>query len=239
MTMPTEHPSLPNANGKNRAKRKPMPEQKGHNTSDASLPKDHSTPPAETANEEIVKVQADAIQNIAGAGYVSAVVSSAIGDGYDPNSFIEYRDELLRQCGEPTDPLVIMMIEQIALAFHAIGGLRLKSVLAKSPEVAIAFSDAGTRLLAEFRRCVLALEDYRVRGTVRQSAEKSRGDGKEGSPAPQNGKNSRRMVDKKATGVKQPNNGNGSAHPWPLNRMQFPTPVESLPVGETIGCGEG
>jgi hypothetical protein len=77
-----------------------------------------------------------------------------------------FRDALLTDSGAPTDPVEVMLIEQIASAHLNIGSLQFKAANADSIEVARAFGTLAAELLAEFRRLCLALQSYRV--TARQ-----------------------------------------------------------------------
>ena len=80
----------------------------------------------------------------------------------DLAGFKVYRDRLLADCGSPTDPIEVMMIEQIALAHMNIGRLQFNSATARSIEAARAYGSMATQLLGEFRRTASALKDYRT-----------------------------------------------------------------------------
>ncbi len=85
--------------------------------------------------------------------------------GIAADAFVEYRDQLLADCGAPDDPLVVMLIEQVAMAHINIARLHVKSAVAGSCVEAVAYEAAAARLLTELRRSVLVLEDLKVRGT--------------------------------------------------------------------------
>lgn len=61
-----------------------------------------------------------------------------------------------------------MLVEQIALAHHNIGRLHVQAARAETIQQANAYNSAAARLLAEFRRSVLALKSYREPPTTRQ-----------------------------------------------------------------------
>ena len=90
--------------------------------------------------------------------------------GIEADAFVEYRDQLLADCGAPDDPLVIMLIEQVAMAHFNIARLHVKSAVAGSCVEAVAYEAAAARLLTELRRSVLVLEDLKVRGTGKARA---------------------------------------------------------------------
>lgn len=79
----------------------------------------------------------------------------------DVASYRIYRDRLLADYGDPKDPIVIMLVEQLALAHLNCGQLFYKASSASSVECASAYLAATTRLMAEFRRTALALPAYR------------------------------------------------------------------------------
>jgi hypothetical protein len=80
----------------------------------------------------------------------------------DCYAFKTYRDRLVADCGNPTDPIEVMMIEQIALAHMSIGRLQFNSATAGSIEAARTYGAMATQLLGEFRRTALALKGYRT-----------------------------------------------------------------------------
>jgi hypothetical protein len=79
----------------------------------------------------------------------------------DTLSYKKFRDKLLADSGNPTDPIEIMIIEQIALAHMNIGRLQFRSSTAESVEQAKAYGSMAAQLLGEFRRTALALQAFR------------------------------------------------------------------------------
>ncbi len=72
-----------------------------------------------------------------------------------------FRDRLVVDCGSPTDPIEVMLIEQLALAHLNVGQLHHKGATAGSVECAGVYLAAGARLMAEFRRSALCSKEYR------------------------------------------------------------------------------
>ena len=72
-----------------------------------------------------------------------------------------YRDELLREMGDPTDPLERMLIEQAAVGNVMV--MQLHALAAQSGNAVEAgiFVAAAARLMAELRRMILAVREYR------------------------------------------------------------------------------
>jgi hypothetical protein len=75
--------------------------------------------------------------------------------------FKTYRDQLLAECGRPTDPIEIMLLEEFVWAHHRLGQLHAEAANAKSADLIEAFNGAATKLMAELRRSALALREYR------------------------------------------------------------------------------
>jgi len=126
--------------------------------------------PVEPTIEEIIAQQAVNLKDVAGASQMYIAVSSSIAPDISTEAFKIYRQKLLEQAGSPTDPIEIMLIEQIALAHFHIGRLHLRSCSTADGLLSVAFADAATRLTAEFRRSALALEDYRAKQIARRQA---------------------------------------------------------------------
>jgi hypothetical protein len=82
-------------------------------------------------------------------------------DSLDIHIVRGYRDELLREMGDPADPLERMMIEQAAVA-HVVS-LQLLSFVAscKTPAETNLYAASAARLMAELRRMILGVREYR------------------------------------------------------------------------------
>ena len=81
----------------------------------------------------------------------------------DALAYKKFRDRLLADCGNPTDPVEIMMVEQLALAHLNVGRLHFKSATAEDLESARTYGALAIGLAGEFRRTALALRSYRVK----------------------------------------------------------------------------
>ncbi len=79
----------------------------------------------------------------------------------DALAFKKFRDRLLADCGSPTDPIEVMMIEQLALAHLNTGRLHHRAATADSLEAARVYGTTAILLMGEFRRGALALKSYR------------------------------------------------------------------------------
>jgi hypothetical protein len=81
--------------------------------------------------------------------------------GLDVAGYRLYCDQIIADSGDPEDPILIMLLEQLALAHLNIGQLFGKVSSASSVECAGAYLAASTRLMAEFRRSAMAIPAYR------------------------------------------------------------------------------
>jgi hypothetical protein len=72
-----------------------------------------------------------------------------------------YVQKFLADAGDPTDPVERLLVEQIILAHHNIARLYAKSASSELALDAERYASVAARLLAEFRRAVLALKTYR------------------------------------------------------------------------------
>jgi hypothetical protein len=141
----------------------------------------------ELSPEVTAVLQAVNLREVTAAGFLYWAVSTSLSDGISTVAFKVYRDKLLEDAGSPSDPIEVMMIEQLALAHFNIGRLQIKSCGSESPQLQVAYSDAATRLLGEFRRCTLALEDLRAKRAPRREQSAHTDNPKPEPPAQSNG----------------------------------------------------
>jgi hypothetical protein len=80
----------------------------------------------------------------------------------DTAAFKIFRDRLLADAGNPSDPIEVMMIEQIVLAHMNIGRLQFKSATSDSLDAAKVYGGLAIQLLGEFRRTCLGLQALRT-----------------------------------------------------------------------------
>jgi hypothetical protein len=78
----------------------------------------------------------------------------------DLASFRHFRDRMLEDYGGPSDPITVLLIEQIVMAHMNIGLLYFKASTAGSTECTTSYLAASARLLGELRRTALALPIY-------------------------------------------------------------------------------
>ena len=104
---------------------------------------------------------ADVVENLTAPGVLSILAGKIFKDQIPTPSYQLYRDQFLAGCGQPSDPLERMMLEQQVWAHFRIGGLHAQAAVAESPEHVELFTAAATKIMAEFRRMSLAIREYR------------------------------------------------------------------------------
>jgi hypothetical protein len=94
---------------------------------------------------------------------VPASMATAIRiDQISSRGYRAYLDRLLRDASNPTDPIEVMLLEQLAMTHFRIAQLHSKAGQAQGIEAEKMFSSAAARLLGEFRRTALAIRVYRA-----------------------------------------------------------------------------
>jgi hypothetical protein len=114
------------------------------------------------------KAEQDAmnIKDDTGAAYLYGSLAPLFGQQIDQKAYRVYLDRLMRDAGNPSDPLERMIVEQLALCHHAIGRLHVKAAGSRSVQETTAYTAAAARLMAEHRRSTLALQTYRTPAPV-------------------------------------------------------------------------
>ena len=219
----------------------PVPDDSGkslHVFEEPSQPAKESRPTRSQADSQavqewITRYRAANLQGKAAAGYLYVIAQQMLGKNIDVDTYCEYRNGFLRACGDPQDPIEVLMVEQLLLAHHSIGRLHCQSALAQHPDLAVAFSNAAARLAGELRRTAVALATYREksRPTFNEAP------GVAGRIAPEPQQEPERRSQKKQSGSKQGSNG---VVPQCLReRMQPPIPAGSRRAAATGPNGEG
>ncbi len=113
-----------------------------------------------------VRRKAGIIRNLAFPAAMAASVP--IGKDVGGAAFKVFKDGLLREAGSPSDPVEIMLLEQLTMAHLRVGQLHAQVETAKSIEAAKVFSMAAVRLTGELRRLALALKQYREPSAKKQ-----------------------------------------------------------------------
>lgn len=121
-------------------------------------------PPAATEpprSPEATKQLAAKLRVGASAAYLTETAFKAFVPSQPDSVSHAYLESLLRDAGATQDPVEQMLIEQIVFAHHAIGMLHKRAASAPELDQIEVYHAAAARLLAEFRRSVLALKKYR------------------------------------------------------------------------------
>lgn len=122
------------------------------------------TPPATFTQEPTYSptAQAAIIKNT----LFASLMTTAVGDYemFTAAAFEAFIKELIREYGNSGDRLEQMQIEQLALAHYRIADLHAQAAGAKDARAVEAYTGAATRLMAEFRRQVMAIRRARQIG---------------------------------------------------------------------------
>jgi len=94
--------------------------------------------------------------------YFYGSLTACHGEKIGPEAYKTYVVQLLKEAGDPSDPVERMLVEQLALAHHNVGRLHIEAARAEGLEQAKAFNAAAARLMNEFRHSALALKSYRA-----------------------------------------------------------------------------
>ena len=120
-------------------------------------------PAEELTPEQKVMVRlnrkATIIRDLAFPAAMSAAVPVAKSIGTAAHK--AYQDWFVRMAGNPSDPVEIVLLQQITLAHHRVALLHAQAEQTKSYEATKIYSTAATRLTGEVRRLALALKQYR------------------------------------------------------------------------------
>lgn len=125
---------------------------------------------AEAIHEAYSKYRPNAlaIQETSASVVLATCMSGSFGKFISSCGFKAYRDSVLQASGQPSDPLEIMMIEQLLICHHRVGDLHVNASQATTAEEAAIYNAAAVRLMGEFRRTTLALREYRTPVVPRQ-----------------------------------------------------------------------
>ena len=72
-----------------------------------------------------------------------------------------FLDEMIQESGNPSDPLEIMLLEQMAMCHHYSIQMQAMSKKAEGIEAIELYLSSAARLSGEFRKTALALKEYR------------------------------------------------------------------------------
>jgi hypothetical protein len=106
--------------------------------------------------------QARAIQETANSAVLATCIGKFFGKEFGSCAFKAYHDNVLEAAGQPTDPIEVMLVEQLLMAHHRIGDLHSLAASATKTDAAAIYNAAAVRLMGEFRKTSLALRDYRT-----------------------------------------------------------------------------
>ena len=93
---------------------------------------------------------------------VAAALSGGVSEVVGVGGFQKFREGILKDLGDPKDPLEVMLIDQLCWLHFRAGQILVASADSKLPaDQAAVLTAAATRVIAEFRKTALALCEYR------------------------------------------------------------------------------
>ena len=134
------------------------------NVTTPEAPQPASSPEADAAVHQARiqrhAVQADAIHRTV----FPACMATALGldQHFDASGYAAYVQNLLDDTGVQHDPIQRMLVEQLALAHLRIAQLHAQANQSKELEAIKLYTAAAARLLGEFRRTALAVQQART-----------------------------------------------------------------------------
>jgi hypothetical protein len=127
----------------------------------AAPPPDGETPAIEPVDEtQLAGVLAQNLETMASALYFYGS-SGRIFPQLGTTACISYMTAMVEATGDPADPLERLLVEQLVQINHAVGRLLVKAAHVGTPEGSSLMHAAAARLLAEYRKGLLALKEYR------------------------------------------------------------------------------
>jgi hypothetical protein len=103
----------------------------------------------------------DKIRQLAAASCLEVTCGDPWKELVGERSFVGQHDQIIRDSGRPTDPVEIMLLEQIHVVFHHCLVLQRRMMTTDSLDGVKIYGSAVSSLLAEFRRLTGALQNYR------------------------------------------------------------------------------
>ena len=130
-------------------------------TTSPQMPERRKVSTSPEADAEQVERAALNLRFRTGAAYLSAEFKGIPSSTLPLESLEVYLQQLMEDAGQPSDPVVRIMLEQLAMAHHKIGRLNRLSAEATTLDEAKVNDAASACLLGELRRLALAIKEYR------------------------------------------------------------------------------
>lgn len=129
-------------------------------TTRPSIVKESGPVPPEKLEREVRILEELVVSN-----YLASGVGEPLKSMAGPAAWKILSERFLERCGRPSDPVEVILLEQLLLAHHSAGMLHVTANRAKTADQAGHYFAATARLVAELRRLALALKSYRERPT--------------------------------------------------------------------------
>jgi hypothetical protein len=155
------------------------PKANGHSGATSAVPNSEppaqaSAPPEEPAapqpelppldaesRRELSQYRAERLRESSNSIFLFGALKDLFGERYTPEAFALYRDKVLADTGNPSDPISQMLVEQLLLANLLTGKLLTKAAATDRLDAFELYQTAAVKLMAEFRRGAVALAALR------------------------------------------------------------------------------
>jgi hypothetical protein len=96
-----------------------------------------------------------------GSGLYLYAPTGPIFPQMSPLACVSYVTGMLKEAGDPVDPLERLLVEQLVQLHHAAGRLIVKAAGTRTAEASALLHSAAARMFNEFRKSLMALRTYR------------------------------------------------------------------------------
>jgi hypothetical protein len=153
----------------------PQPAMESQGTAQTASPTKEPKPGLD-ADSHAAEQQAAQNAEVVDQSYLPTCMAAGVGlDGrFDSATFRVHLDRQLKEAGNPTDPIIRMLVEQFVFAHLRVAALHARAAAAESLEAVKIYSGATARLLAEVRRLGVTLQELRSRAPTAQKVRLSK-----------------------------------------------------------------
>ena len=131
------------------------------NLPQASAPPEREQPVARSMDEsQIAAAFAENMRIMASGLYLYGSIGGVFPQ-LETSSCVSYVTGMVRDAGDPVDPLERLLVEQLVQLHHAAGRLLMKAAQAGTPEASALLHAAAARMLGEYRRSLVTLRSLR------------------------------------------------------------------------------
>ena len=133
----------------------------------ATPPAPPPSPPLTPADHE---AHARSIKELGAASAMFMAMQGLYGSRIDLQSYKILIDDFLREVGDPKDPVLRMLAEQMFLTHHATARLQARAAMMEGSKNLEVFLSGAARMMSEFRKHTALLSELRAKKPERKEA---------------------------------------------------------------------